>query len=253
MKTIVFDLDGVLYLGNEVVPGAPAALATLAEAGFQLLFATNSSVSTPEAIARKLARLTETEVHPASVFTSALATAYLLRGDAERVYVMGGEGIRSALREVGIRVCNETDDVDAAVVGIDYDLTYSTLSDAVTAAIGSQRLIGTNSDVTFPTPLGLRPGGGTLAGAVSAASGVEPEYAGKPHQPMLDLISSSVAHDEVWMVGDRSDTDLALAAAAGWRSVLTLSGVTKSAEGLPEELRPDLVIGSVSELTSHLL
>lgn len=253
MKTIVFDLDGVLYLGNEVVPGAPATLATLAGAGFQLLFATNSSVSTPEAIARKLARLTDTEVHPASVFTSALATAYLLEGDVERVYVMGSEGLRSALREVGISVCNETNEVDAAVVGIDYDLTYSTLTDAVAAAIRSQRLIGTNSDVTFPTPSGLRPGGGTLAGAVSAASGVEPVYAGKPHQPMLDLISSSVAHDEVWMVGDRPDTDLALAAVAGWRSALTLSGVTKSTEGIPDELRPDLVISSVAELADQLL
>lgn len=253
MKTIVFDLDGVLYLGNEAAPGAPAALADLVGAGFQILFATNSSVSTPEIISRKLSRLTYAEVHPASVFTSALATAHLLQGDAERVYVMGGEGILSALGEVGIRVCNGGNDVDAAVVGIDYDLTYSTLSEAVTAAIQSQRLIGTNSDVTFPTPLGLQPGGGALATAVSAASGVEPVYAGKPHQPMLDLISRSVVHDEVWMVGDRSDTDLALAAAAGWKSALILSGVTKSTDGIPKELRPDLVMSSVAELAPHLL
>jgi HAD superfamily hydrolase (TIGR01450 family) len=253
VKTIIFDLDGVLYLGDQVIPGVTEALTTFEQAGFQLLFATNASVATPQVIAGKLARLTETNVLPESVLTSALATAYLLKGEADRVYVMGGEGIRAALRDVGVTIWQEPTEVDAVVVGIDYDLTYSALSDAVTAAIQSQRLIGTNSDVAFPTPQGLRPGGGTLAGAVSAASGVEPLFAGKPHQPMLELLLNSIRHEEVWMVGDRADTDLALAARANWKSALTLTGVTKAAGEVPNELRPDLVVGSVADLASHLL
>ncbi len=253
MKTVIFDLDGVLYLGDEVVPGATETLNTLADAGLQLLFATNGSSSTPQAIARKLTRLTKTNVRAETIFTSALATAHLLQPSAERVYVLGGEGVRVALSEVGITVCDQPMDVDAAVVGIDHELTYSTLSDAVTAAIESQRLVGTNSDVTFPTPLGLRPGGGTLAAAVATASGVGAVFAGKPHQPMLDLISGSVEYGEVWMVGDRADTDLAMAAKANWGSVLTLSGVTMSAEEVPDELRPDFVIDSVADLAALLL
>jgi 4-nitrophenyl phosphatase len=253
VKTVIFDLDGVLYLGDVVVPGVTETLNTLADAGFQLLFATNGSTSTPQAIARKIARLTETNVRPETIFTSGLATAHLLRGSADRVYVLGGHGIRVALNGVGITVCDGPSEVDAAVVGIDHELTYSTLSDAVTAAIESQRLVGTNSDVAFPTPQGLRPGGGTLAAAVSAASGVEAVFAGKPHQPMLELISGSIEYDEVWMVGDRADTDLAMATKANWGSVLTLSGVTMSAEEVPDELRPDFVIDSVAELAPLLL
>ena len=252
MKTFVFDLDGVIYLGSNVVPGAAAVLELLIAEGHQVLFATNGSASTPGAIAAKVSNLVGLAISEEWVLTSALATAGFLHGQAERVFVMGGDGVFAALHDRSIRTTTAPGNVDGVVVGIDRALSYESLSNAATAAMQSQRLVGTNSDATYPTPDGLKPGGGTLARAVGIASGVEVVFAGKPHDPMLDLISQRIVNNEVWMVGDRPDTDLALAKRAGWKAALTLTGVTTNAADVAPELRPDVVLQSVADLASLL-
>ncbi len=248
MKTFVFDLDGVIYLGADGVPGVGTVLRQAIAEGHQVLFATNGSASVPEVIARKVSAIAGMPIPADWVLTSALATANYLQGKADRVFVMGGEGVFSALEDRSIATTTSPLGVDAVVVGIDKGLSYDRLSKAVSAALDCQLLVGTNSDVTYPTPEGLRPGGGTLARAVSIASGVDVVFAGKPFDPMLAVIRERILHEEVWMIGDRPDTDLALARRAGWKAALTLTGVTESAEDVAPSLRPDAVLNSVADL-----
>ena len=141
-------------------------------------------------------------------------------------------------------------DAGVVIVGLDPGLSYEGLTSAVMAVSNGARFIATNVDVTYPTPEGLWPGAGALVAAVQAATGVEPEVAGKPHAAMRKLLRDRLSAGESLVVGDRPETDLALGVAEGWITVLVLSGVTPpGAEVVPQ---PDHVLDTVAELPSLL-
>jgi 4-nitrophenyl phosphatase len=134
---------------------------------------------------------------------------------------------------------------DAVVVGYHREFDYDRLTVAMRAVRGGARLIGTNDDATYPTDEGLLPGNGSLLAAVATASGATPVVAGKPHEPMADLVRRRAgAHGVV--VGDRPDTDGAFAVALGYRFALVLTGVTRR-EDLPVQPPPDLVAADAAE------
>lgn len=246
---IVCDLDGVIYRGTEGVPGAAAALEALELAGYDLVFCTNNSSRTPDQTAQRISGITEYQARGEQVISSAQAAATLLRAGT-RAFVLGGEGIRSALVEVGVDVTTEWERADAVVAGIDLELSYGRLADATRAVRGGARLIATNTDATFPSENGLLPGAGSLIAALETATGSTAEIAGKPHAPMQKLIAERVTKSPVWVVGDRPETDLAMAEARGWHKVLVLSGVTSTADGVTPE--PDMVLDSLADLPEAL-
>jgi len=249
---VVCDLDGVVYLLGHPIPGAGQALIDLDAAGYAVLFVTNNSTRTPEMTAARVANLTGYPAEPRQVIGSAEAAITLLAAEAGPALVVGGAGIRQALAAAKVP---ETDDPGAAaavIVGLDPDLSYERLRDAVVAVRNGARFIATNTDATYPTPDGLWPGAGAMVAAIEFASGIRPEIAGKPYPPIRKLIHDRLEPGPVWVVGDRPETDLAMARMEGWTSVLVLTGVVDEADALANEDRPDLILASLADLPEAL-
>lgn len=248
--TVVLDLDGVIYLGEEAIPGALDVLNAITDAGLTVLFATNNSYRTRVDGAEKIRRVTGYEARPAQFISSSLAAASMLASDDGPVYVLGGPGVVEAVALAGLERTKDPATARSVVAGLDRDLSYTTIAEAATAIRNGARFIATNLDPTFPTPSGLLPGAGTMIAAVRTASETEPEVAGKPFPPIRALLKASSGGDPTWMVGDRPDTDLAMAVAEGWTSVLVLTGVIRDAGHV--DPTPDLVLASIADLPAHL-
>jgi HAD superfamily hydrolase (TIGR01450 family) len=229
--TILCDLDGVIYRGRQVLPGVKSALVRLRDSGVPVLFITNNSTRTPHATAEKISELTGVPVDADQVLTSSLAAMCLLDASNDPVLVVGEDGVRLAVEEAGRAVTDDPLAARAVVVGLTRSLTYELVTAAMQAIMNGARFIATNDDSTFPTEHGLAPGSGAIVAAIAAASGAQPEVAGKPNKAMKDLIRSRVNGD-AWIIGDRLNTDIALAAGEpGWRSILVLTGVSDGESG----------------------
>ena len=239
----LLDLDGVVWLAHEAIPGVADGIARLRAAGERVLFVTNASMAP---VATLEAALGDIGV-PAGgdVLSSAMAAAHLLE-PGSRALVCGGPGVVEALAARGVEVVAEGP-VDAVVVGLTRDLTYDLLLRASTAVRDGARFVATNTDPTYPTPSGLTPGGGAIVAAVATASGVAPEVAGKPHPAMAALVRSLVGDGPHVMVGDQDATDLAFGRLLGARTALVLSGITGAAD-LPLDPPPDVVAADVGAL-----
>lgn len=228
---VICDIDGVLYRGDQLIPGSDIALERLLEAGVKVLFATNNSTRSPVSISKKIATVTGVKIGSDLVVTSSQAAVRLLGEDRGPVMVLGSEGIHAALAEAGIPVTEEPEAASALLVGLDWDLNYQRLARGADAVRAGARFIATNTDPTYPVAAGLLPGGGAVVAAVQATTGVVPEVAGKPHLPMRQLLKEKGA-GKAWVIGDRLDTDIALAdAEPDWSSILVLTGVTDSGDG----------------------
>jgi HAD superfamily hydrolase (TIGR01450 family) len=245
---VVLDLDGVVFLGSEAIPGAGAALQRLADCGWRVLFATNNATRSLTTITDRISKQTGFVPDPGLVVTSAIAACELIGEEDQPVHPVGEQGLRDTLTAAGIRLTANATDARTVIVALDREFSYDTLREASGAIRSGARFIATNTDVTFPTPDGQVPGAGSIVAAVVAAAGSDPEIAGKPYGPMISAVSQRLGAGETWMIGDRPETDLAFARAAGWRSVLTLSGVTSDPNDVPERWRPDLVADSLPEL-----
>lgn len=239
--TVVCDLDGVVYLGSTPTPGARRALIDLEEAGFALFFATNNSAREPAAVVAKLAGVVGYEANEDQIITSAIAAASLI--EEGPVLIMGERGVEAAVAARGFDTTEDPVAARTVVVGIDRALSYERVARAATAVRAGARLIVTNRDATFPTENSLLPGAGACAAPVEVAAGVTGETAGKPSAAMRAEIERRHPEGPIWMIGDRPETDLALASGPRWRSILVLTGVTASPEGVqpaPDLVAPDL-------------
>jgi HAD superfamily hydrolase (TIGR01450 family) len=225
MFPVLCDLDGVVWLAHQPIPGSAEAVARLRAHGHRVLFVTNNSSARVAEQEAALARVGIPAV--GDVLTSSMAAAQLLQ-PGESALVCGSVGIVEALEARGVTVLDEGP-VDAVVVGWHRDFTYDGLRRAATAVMRGARLIGTNDDATYPTPDGPIPGGGSILAAVSTAAGVSPVVAGKPHAPMAALVREAVGADaagDAVMVGDRPSTDGLFARRLGCRYAHVRSGVT---------------------------
>ncbi len=244
--SVILDLDGVVYLGSTPVQGAAETITNLFRDGWQVLFATNNSTMTPESVSETIESRTGLSIDPETIITSGMAAArYVVDQGLESAFVVGSKPLMDTVASAGISPV-DSHAAEAVVVGLDRDLTYQTIADAVTAIRGGAVFVATNTDATLPTPDGLLPGAGALVAAIATASGVDPVVCGKPHDPMVRLIGDKLKSDLVWMVGDRPETDVAIAKAAGWRSVLVLTGVTSELGDVPPSLTPDHVKASLA-------
>jgi 4-nitrophenyl phosphatase len=249
---VVCDLDGVVYLPGAGIRGAGAALAEISSRGYRLVFATNNSSRHSRDVAARIRESTGFEADPEQVVTSAHAAASLARpGDAPAL-VLGESGLTATLEEHGIALTADPRTARSVFVGLDRMLTYERLRAAVTAVLGGARLIATNDDATLPTAEGPWPGAGTMVAAVERASGCRAEVAGKPHAPMQAAVAARLAAGPTWMVGDRLETDIAFGIAAGWTTVLVLSGITPAGEERPRLPAPDHVLASIADLPALL-
>jgi 4-nitrophenyl phosphatase len=250
----VLDLDGVVRLGSRRIAGAPEAVAALRAAGRRVLFATNNSNDTVGEVEAQLAAMGIPAA--GSIVTSAGAAANLLEGD-ERVLVCGGAGVAEAVRSRGAVVVDDGP-VDTVMVGFHREFDYQRMTEAARAVLDGARLVATNDDATYPTPDGPAPGAGAILASIVAATGAQPLIAGKPHQPMARAITDALAGPDGdgprpdIVVGDRADTDGALAAALGVRFVLVLSGVA-GGDDVGLDPPPALVAADLAEAVAELV
>ncbi|MEU4332607.1 HAD-IIA family hydrolase [Nonomuraea dietziae] len=225
--TLLLDLDGVVYLGRQAVPHAAESLERAA-GRVRLAYVTNNASRSPAAIAEHLTHL-GVPATAEDVVTSAQAAARLI---AERVppgapvLVVGGTGLRMAVRAQGLRPVTVAADEPVAVVqGIAPDLSYGLLSEGALAVRRGAWFVAANGDATMPTARGELPGNGAMVRVIAAATGVEPVYAGKPAPPLHRESMIRTGSERPLVVGDRLDTDIEGATNAGVDSLLVLTGV----------------------------
>ncbi|MEM9652514.1 MAG: HAD-IIA family hydrolase [Actinomycetota bacterium] len=243
----VLDLDGVIWLGNQPIPGAADAVLRLQNSGAPVLFVTNMSRLTE---AEQEAKLASHGIDATgSVVTSAMAAGHYVEA-GQRVVVVGGQGIDEAVQRNGGTVVPEGP-ADVVIVGIEPGFTYDDLGRAMTAVRGGARLIGTNHDPTYPTAEGLRPGGGAIVAAIAYAAEVEPTFAGKPNAGAAELVRARLG-DSGLMVGDRPDSDGLFATELGYDFGLVLSGVTARAD-LPVDPDPGIVADDLATMVNTRL
>ena len=225
---VMFDLDGVVYIGGDRVTGVAERIERLRAGGIHVAFVTNNASRTPAAVATKLTRM-GIEAGQGDVVTSAQAAARLLReqhGEGARILLLGGEGLRWALEEAGLVPVEEPEGVVALASGYGPDVRWRDIMRAATLVRGGLPYVASNGDMTIPTADGLGPGHGVLVRVIGDFAGIEPVVAGKPERPLMDETVRRVGGDVPLMVGDRLDTDIEGANGVGVDSLLVMTGVT---------------------------
>lgn len=261
-ELFLFDMDGTLYLGDLVYPGAVELMETLPKLGKRYIYLTNNSSRAGTDYIERLRRLgfpCESE----NVFTSGMATALYLNGryPGKSVYLAGTKAFYQELSSYGVRLVNDeaghadADTVDVVVQGFDTELRYEKLNLACHYLRRGAAFIAANPDWVCPMPADeVLPDCGSICALLTAATGVKPTYIGKPNRNMIDVISeqTGIPNERICAVGDRLYTDIAVAQNAGAVSVLVLSGETTAEMAAGAERQPDYILPSVRELLGVL-
>jgi 4-nitrophenyl phosphatase len=247
-KGYLIDLDGTMYRGTECIAEARDFVKELHKRDIPYLFVTNNSSRTPEQVAKKL----ENFGIPATkeqVFTTSQATANYIfeRKPNASVYVIGEEGIRTALEEKGFTFAKEN--AEFVVMGIDRSINYEKLAIACLAVRNGAIFISTNGDIAIPTERGLLPGNGSLTSVVAVSTQVSPIFIGKPEKIIMEqaLKVLGVPREDTLMIGDYYDTDIMAGMNAGIDTLLVHTGVTTKELLKQYEKQPTYVVDSLKE------
>ncbi len=251
-KAFICDMDGVIYHGNRLLPGAKKFVSWLKKEEKPFLFLTNASERSPRELHEKLARL-GIDVPTENFYTSALATASFLASQCPggSAYVIGEAGLINALYDVGFTM-NDVNP-DYVIVGESRNYNLDTLEHAVNLVLKGAKLIGTNPDLTGPVEKGIAPATGALISPVELATGSQAYFVGKPNPLMMRHARNrlNTHRKETVIVGDRMDTDVLAGIEAGIETVLVLSGVT-TREGTDKfAYRPNYILDGVGDIVGE--
>jgi 4-nitrophenyl phosphatase len=249
---LLIDLDGVVWIGREPVPGSPETLRALLEAGKRVVFVTNNPGKLPSAYAERLGEL-GVEVGPERIVTAGMVAARLAGEVAAGggAFVIGAAALKEMVAATGARLMEgeEAWGADAVVVSGHRGFDYEELLTAKRALERGAALIATSHDPTMPFPGGELPGTGAVLAAVETASGRRAEIAGKPERHLFEMAHEALGECEsVAMVGDRVSSDIAGGKAAGLETILVLSGTTMREQAQDADPAPDFVLESLSGL-----
>lgn len=251
LRGFIFDMDGVIYRGNAVMPGAARFIAALREARIPYLFLTNNSTTPPAAVARRLVGM-GIPATADDVLGSAEATAAILATERPgcTVYVVGEEGIREALHQAGLKLTDNYRQAEAVVVGMDRNATYAGLRDAALAIQRGAVFIATNTDRSLPTEEGLIPGAGSLVGMLEIATGAQARAIGKPEPGIFHLALKRLGTPAAYtaVVGDRPETDILGGQRAGLRTIAVLTGVGTAEDFAALQPGPDWIFPDLGAL-----
>ena len=247
----ICDMDGVIYQGNQILPGVTDFIQWLQEEKKEYLFLTNNSGYTPRELNQKLARM-GLDVPEEHFYTSALATAAFLKEQAPgcSVFAIGEAGLLNALYDAGITM-NDVNP-DYVVVGEGRSYSLDTLTKATNLVLGGARLIGANSDVSGPIENGIAPGCRALVAPIEMATGTQAYFCGKPN-PLMMRTGLRLLHchsAEAVMVGDRMDTDVISGLESGMSTVLVLTGVSNRDTLKTYAYRPNMVLNGVGDIVT---
>ena len=261
-QLFLLDMDGTLYLGDEVFPTAVDFIHSIAETGRNYIYLTNNSSRAGVDYITRLRKLgfpCERE----NVFTSGMATGMYLnqRHPGASVYLAGTKAFYRELQSYGVNLVNdelghtEAETVDVVVQGFDTELVYEKLDKAVHFLRRGAKFIAANPDWVCPMAAGeVLPDCGSICALLTASTGVEPEYIGKPNRNMIDVVSkmTGIPNENICAVGDRLYTDIAVAKNAGSVSICVLSGESSEADIEASDVKPDYVLKDVGEIAKIL-
>jgi 4-nitrophenyl phosphatase len=258
---IIFDMDGVIYRGNKPINGAKELIEFLKARKIPFLFLTNNSTRDPKMYREKLLSM-GIDVPEEVIVTSGLATRLYMAKHLEpgKIFVIGGRGLIREMECLGWGVVNVEEakkggwrEIKHVVVGLDPELTYEKLKYATLAIRNGASFIGTNPDTTYPAEEGLYPGAGAIIAALRVSTEEEPVIIGKPNEPVYEVVRDKLGNvEELWMVGDRLDTDVAFAKRFGMKAVMVLTGVSTLKDVEDSGIKPDLVVPTPKELIEYL-
>ena len=247
----IIDMDGVIYHGNRILPGAADFIEWLQRNNKKYLFLTNSSERTPRELHQKLVRM-GLDVPEEHFYTSALATAEFLKAQApgSSAYVIGEAGLLNALYDAGITM-NDVNP-DYVVMGEGKSYSFDTITKAVNLVKNGAKLIGANTDISGPIENGIAPACGALVAPIEIATGKKAYFCGKPNPLMMrtGLRLLGCHSEDAVVVGDRMDTDIVAGTESGADTVLVLSGVSDRETIKKYAYQPKVVLNGVGEIVA---
>ena len=248
-KNYICDMDGVLVLGSQVIPGANEFIQRLQRVGARFLVLTNNSLYTPRDLHVRLQRI-GLAVPINAIYTSALATAQFLatQHPGASAYVIGEAGLTTALHDAGYIITDQQPEY--VVLGETTAYSFERITQAMRFVAAGARFIATNPDVSGPGEGGMVPATGAVAALISAATGVQPYYIGKPNPLIMrTALRALEAHSEdSVMIGDRMDTDMIIGTESGLETILVLTGVTRREDVARYPYRPTHIVDSVADI-----
>lgn len=258
IKSLILDMDGVLWRDSAMIGDLPKVFRRIRERKWKFVFVTNNGTKTPEQYTEKLKSF-GVVVEAPQVITSALGVAHLLHEKFPRgapVFVIGGEGVRVALREQGFEIVpiEMAEKAQAVVMGIDREINFIKMCEATLLVRRGVPFYATNPDTTFPTPRGEIPGAGAWISVITTATGISPVYAGKPYPFLMEMALERLGtkKEETLVVGDRLETDIAAGQAVGCPTALVLSGVGTREQGEAWNPPPDVIVENLETLVGSL-
>lgn len=254
IKALFLDMDGVLWRDLQPIGDIKSNLETAHKKGFQLAFITNNATRTVDHYIRVFMEF-GVSIQPAQIYTSAFITSQTLQKrwpDGGAIFMIGEKGLESALRDHNFTLSPKNP--LAVVVGLDRQLSYDKLSQATLLIHSGIPFYATNPDATLPSPDGLIPGAGAIVSALETASGVQATVIGKPQASMLEaaMTDLDLEAEQVLMIGDRLETDIAAGQTAGCQSALVLSGACSRADLENWAQAPNYVANDLSDLLEML-
>ncbi len=268
ISQIIFDMDGVLYLGKKRIDSAHIAISNLIACGLDVSFITNNSTLSRDCVINKLRKFkiyaSKSQVMCSSYATAQYVSKYQNKNTPATAYVIGETGLKKELEIANIRVLSEKECeknlADFLIVGLDRKFSYKKIEIAQKHILANKNFIVTNDDSQYPSHNGIKPGAGSMvasvcfAGTPNSSSKIKSYdfIVGKPNTYMLKLLLGSKSAKNCVLVGDRLDSDIALAKKMKMHSILVLSGVTKKEHLKKSKIKPDAVLNSVRDLPKYL-
>jgi 4-nitrophenyl phosphatase len=247
--TYILDLDGVVYLGKNIIPGADRAVDRLRDAGKRVIFLTNNSTRSRESVAERLESL-GIRCSGSDVITSAYAASVYIKEQygPSTIYCIGEQGLVEELEQEGHTLSDLN--VDLVLVGLDKEFNYHKLKLGLDNLRAGAGFIATNTDALLPTESGFLPGAGSMVAALKTASGKDPVVIGKPNKPIMDVLLNEygLKREECVMIGDRLETDILAGINAGMRTVLVLTGASSIGDIELSGIQPDTILDSLVDL-----
>lgn len=245
----IMDMDGVIYRGRKMIPGADRFVERLEALGRKFVFLTNSSEHTPAELQSRLSAM-GIQVEPEAFYTSALATATFLHGQNPRgkAFIIGERGLEEALFEIGYTITEKNPNY--VILGQRRSYDSFQFATAIRFIQEGVPFIATNADVTGPFEGGIMPACGSFAALLEKATGRTPYFIGKPNPLIMRtaLKTLGVHSTETAIIGDRMDTDIVAGIESGLETILVLSGVTHREDIIQYPYRPDFIFNSIADI-----
>lgn len=254
IKALILDMDGVIWKADSPIGDLPAIFKRIRERGLKFVFATNNGTKTPEEYQKKLSEL-GVEIEESQVVTSALGIAFMLAQKyphGTKIFMIGEEGIRNALKEKGFEIVGiaNAEEAEVVVMGIDRGINFQKIAEATLLVRAGRPFYTTNTDRTFPTPRGEIPGSGAWVSIIQTATGIEPTVAGKPFPYLMELSLErlGIKKEETLVIGDRLETDILAGQTVGCPVAFVLSGVSTLEEAEKWNPKIDLIAKDLADL-----